>query len=60
MLADEARDKAKFEARARNNDNSINRATVEAAAKIIFSADIHGSKREIGRRLRQGPRLRLI
>ena len=39
-LADEAREKTEFEARARNNDNIVNRSAVEDAAKIRFSADI--------------------
>ena len=39
-LADEAREKTKFEARARNNENVINMTAVEASAKISFSADI--------------------
>ena len=39
-LADESREKAKFEARARKNVTAVNRASVEAAAKIMASAEI--------------------
>ena len=44
-LADNAREKAKFEARVRKNSNAVNRAAVEAAAKIRFSAKIQVAKR---------------
>ena len=37
-LSDEARDKAEFEARARNNPKIVNRAAVKAASKIRLSA----------------------
>ena len=45
-IADESREITEFEARERNNSNIINRAAVEAAAMIRFSAKIQGSKRE--------------
>ena len=45
-IADKDRGKAEFEARARNNTNAVNRAAVEAAAKIRFSAEIQGAKRD--------------
>ena len=50
-------EKAEFEARVRKNANAINREEVEAATKTRFSEEIQ-RKREIGRRLRQVPRLR--
>ena len=52
-------DKVDFEARSRNNANAVNRAAVEAATKIRFSAKIQGAKRERRWRLKQGKRLRL-
>ena len=58
-IAAEAREKAEFEVRVRKNANAVNRGAVEAATKIRFSDEIQ-RKRERGRRLRQGPRLRLI
>ena len=45
-LADKAREKAKFEASARKNAKYVNRAAVETASKIRFSAKIQGAKRE--------------
>ena len=45
-LYDEARKKTDFKSRERKNTNVVNRAAVEAAANIRFSADIQGSKRE--------------
>ena len=45
-LADKARDKAKFESRARKNANAVNRVAVEASAKIKFSAKFQGAKIE--------------
>ena len=45
-ISEETRDKSKFEAKARNNVNSVNRAAVEDTAKIRFSADIQKAKRE--------------
>ena len=39
-LSDEAREKTEFDSRARKNDNVVNMAAVEAAAKIRFSAEI--------------------
>ena len=38
-------EKAQFKERARKNANVVNRAAVEAAAKIMFIADIQGEKR---------------
>ena len=40
-LTDKSREKAEFEARVRKNSNAVNRAAVEASAKIRFSAKIH-------------------
>ena len=40
--------------------NAARRVAVEAAANIRFSAKIHGENIERGRRLRKGPRMRLI
>ena len=45
-LADEAREKTKFNLRERKNANVVNRAEVEAAPNIRFSAHIQGAKRE--------------
>ena len=45
-LADKARERSEFEARARKNANALNRTAVEAVAKISFSAKIQGAKRE--------------
>ena len=38
MLADEASENNEFDARARNNANIVNRASVEAASNVRFSA----------------------
>ena len=46
MNYDEAKEKTKFEARARNNDNVVNRAAVEAVTKIMTSDEIQGAKRK--------------
>ena len=45
-IADKAREKAEFEARVRKNDNAVNKATTEAAARIRFSEKIQGAKIE--------------
>ena len=45
-LADKAREKSEFEAREGKNDNTVNRAEVEAAAKIRYIAKIQGVKIE--------------
>ena len=39
-IDEENKEKTEFEARARRNDNIVNRAEVEAAAKIRFSSNI--------------------
>ena len=46
MLNAEAREKSEFEARARKNTNNVNRAAVEATAKIRASSDIQGANRK--------------
>ena len=43
-LDDEVRDKSEFEANMRKNANVVNRAAVEAAAKIRDNAKIQGAK----------------
>ena len=45
-LSDEAREKAKFEARAKNNANTVNKMSVEAAAQISESANMKRANRE--------------
>ena len=45
-LADEATEKAEFEARARNNAKIVNRVAVEAATKIRASDEIQGANRK--------------
>ena len=51
MLADEASENNEFEARAGNYDNIVNRASVEAASNVRFSAEIQ-DQREKGQLLR--------
>ena len=51
MLADEASENNEFDARARNNANIVNRASVEAASNVRFSAEIQ-KQREKGQILR--------
>ena len=44
-ISDKAKEKFKFEARARKNSNTVNKVAVEDAAKKSFSAKIKGENR---------------